>query len=150
MPAWNGFVGPKADPIIAAPALIAITVVPSTPIAPPSTINAGTKGMISSCMFSSAPIIAKKMETIGIVQSPPAPSAPTRSAMTACSAPSRSTTIQAPPTNRTTVITSAAAMKPRATPTALPNSPTGARGTGRYVPATTTRRPVFGSSRRSN
>ena len=31
MPAWNGFVGPKALPIIAAPALMAITTRASTP-----------------------------------------------------------------------------------------------------------------------
>ncbi len=35
--------------------------------------------MISSCMFSSAPIDAKNSETIGMVHSPPAPTAPRRS-----------------------------------------------------------------------
>src|SRR5206468_1938638 len=43
MPAWNGFVGPKALPIIAAPALIATTTTPSTPRPRPSTRSSGKR-----------------------------------------------------------------------------------------------------------
>src|SRR5581483_3705408 len=42
IPAWNGLVGPNAEPIIAAPALMATTVVPSTRIRRPRTTRART------------------------------------------------------------------------------------------------------------
>src|SRR5581483_6695432 len=61
----------------------------------------------------------------------------------------RSTTIHAAPTKSTTPITSAASTNPRGTATTARNGPTGAGCTRWYVPATTTLRPVAGSSRRS-
>ena len=129
MPAWNGFVGPKALPIIAAPALIATTTTPSTPRPRPSTRSTGTSGMVSSCMFSSAPIVAKNTQTTGIAHKPRCLNLRTSAATTAGRVPRRSTTTQAPPTKSTTAITSAAATKPRGTTTAAANGPTGASAT---------------------
>ena len=106
--------------------------------------------MISSCMFSRAPIAAKNRQMTGIAHSPRRLKRATSIATSAGSVPRRSTTTQAPPTKRTTAITSPAATKPRGTAVAAASRPTGARGTEWYVPATTIRRPVVGSSRRSN
>ena len=64
MPAWNGLVGPNALPTMAAPALIATTATASMRSPAPSSSRAGTSGMISSCMFSRAPIVAKNSETM--------------------------------------------------------------------------------------
>ncbi len=130
MPAWNGFTGPNALPTIAAPALIATTVTPSTPTPRPSSSITGTSGMISSCMFSSAPIVANSVETIGTSSRPLC-----RNRQAACptarmSVPRRSTMTHAPPQIRTTTMTSAASMKPRGTATAAANAPTGLEGTG--------------------
>src|SRR5206468_8063567 len=44
MPAWNGFVGPNALPIAAAPVLIATTDTASTPRPRPRRSSAGTSG----------------------------------------------------------------------------------------------------------
>ena len=81
--------------------------------------------MISSCMFSSAPIAPKNSDTSGITQSPRPANRRTSAATTAGSVPSRSTTTHAPPTSSTRPITSAAATKPRGIATAAPNGPTG-------------------------
>jgi hypothetical protein len=85
--------------------------------------------MISSCMFSSAPIVAKKSATIGIATRPLEPKAETSAPISRPSVPIRSTTIHAAPTKSTTPMTSAASTNPRGTATTAPNGPTGAGST---------------------
>ncbi len=126
MPAWNGFVGPNALPTAAAPALIATTVTASTPMPMPSVISTGISGMISSSMFSRAPIAPKNMQTIGMTHKPRPANASTSHPTMAGSVPRRSTTTHAPPTSSTRTMMSAPAMNPRGTETTAANGPTGA------------------------
>ena len=113
-----------------------------------STSNTGTRATISSCMFSSAPSVAnarltRTTMTFGRLARPT--SAPTSRP----SAPVASSNANAPPTKRIVRITSAPATMPRGTVMSAGISPSGAGSTRAYVPATTTERPLEGSSRRS-
>ena len=85
--------------------------------------------MISSCMFSTAPMTPKNADTTGMMYSPRSPNVRTSPPTTAGSVPSRSTMNHAPPTKKITAMTSAAATNPRGTATAAAKRPTGARGT---------------------
>ena len=149
MPAWNGFVGPNADPTIAAPALIATTVIASTPMPRPSRISTGMSGMISSCMFSSAPPIVKNRATMRDRQESTTAEAPDDGADEHAQG---AETIDDDPRGtamRMVITTSMPAANPRGTAITARNGPTGAASTRWYVPATATLRPVTGSSRRS-
>lgn len=106
-------------------------------------------GMISSCMFSRAPIVAKNRTTHGIASCPRPRKRLTSAPTTTVSVPIRSTTIHAAPHIRIVMMTSIPAAKPRGTAITVRNGPTGAASTRWYVPAIATRRPVPGSSRRS-
>jgi len=100
-------------------------------------------------MFSSAPAAANASETIGITSVPRSPS-PRTSDPTACfSAPVSSTTVKAPPTRKTKKMTEAASIMPCGTARSAAKGPTGCGSTWWKDPATTTRFPVSGSSRRS-
>ena len=81
-------------------------------------------GMISSCMFSSAPPIVKNSATAGMAMSPRPVKrltiAPTRTR----NVPRRSTTTQAAPQMRIVITTSMPAAKPRGTAITARNGPT--------------------------
>jgi hypothetical protein len=129
IPAWNGLVGPNALPTMAAPQLMATTTTALTPRPRPRRSSTGTSGMISSCMFSTAPMSAKKNETIGMAQRPRPWKRATIAAISRASVPSLSRTTHAPPTKSTTATTSAASTNPRGTATKAANGPTGAGST---------------------
>jgi hypothetical protein len=129
MPAWNGLRGLKALPTIAAPALIAATVTASYPNPHASTTSTGTSGMISSCMFSSAPQTPNAMQMSPTTRWRRRANRPTSPSTIQPSVPARSTTVHAPPTRSTSTTTSAAAITPRGTATNAAKTPTGAGST---------------------
>ena len=108
---------------------MATTTTASTPSRRPSSRRTGTIGMISSCMFSSAPIDAKKKDTTGIAsrfrRRKALAIAPTRRP----SVPRPSTTTHAPPTKRIAAMTSPPSTNPCGSETSAPKGPTGDRST---------------------
>ena len=68
MPTWNGLMGPKAEPTMAAPALIETAVSGTNPRREVRMKSVGISAMISSCMFSSTPPVAKAILTTGMTR----------------------------------------------------------------------------------
>ena len=147
---WKGLMGLNADPTNAAPALIATATSGVKPTVRVRMSRTGISGMISSCMFSTTPPVAKKIETMGMTSRSRPLSVRTSDVTPRRSAPVSSTTVNAPPMRNTRKITSAASAMPRGSATIASKRLTGARSTAWYVPATTTERPVASSSDRSN
>src|SRR5712692_9134861 len=141
--------GLNAAPTAAAPRLIATAVTGLTPSRRVSSSSTGTSAMISSFMLSSTPPSANASEAAGITSAWEWPTRRTSHSTPWRSAPVSSTTVNAPPMRNTKKITAAASAMPRGIATRAFNGPTGRGGTGWYVPATTTVRPVVGSLRRS-
>ena len=141
--------GLNADPTNAAPALIATATIGVNPSLRARISSTGISGMISSCMFSITPPVAKSIDTSGITSRSRPPNARISEVTPLRSAPVRSTTVNAPPIRNTRKMTSAASAIPRGSATTASNGPTGSGSTSWYVPATTTLRPVTSSSRRS-
>ena len=150
MPTPNGFIGLNDEPMPAAPRLIDTVVSASKPTPRVSTSNIGIRAMISSHMPSAAPPAANTMHAAGMISVSRRASLLASHATPPRSAPVLSTTLTAAPARKTMARTPAASMMPFGTATRASKGLTGLGSTRWYEPATTTLRPVFGSSRRSN
>jgi hypothetical protein len=148
MPTWNGLMGLKEAPTAEAPRLIATATTGVKPSREVRSSRTGTKAISSSCIWMSAPPVAKARPATGTTSRPRPASAEASEPTSRPSAPVCSTTAKAPPTMKTKKTTGAAAIMPRGIPTSAWKGPTGAGSTRAYVPGTTTLRPVTGSSRR--
>ncbi len=88
-----------------------------------SSRSTGTSAMISSCMFSSAPPMQKKMLTTGMTSASLPCSFATSHPTPCLSAPVWSTTVKAPPTRKTKKMTDAASAIPLGTATSIWKNP---------------------------
>ena len=111
--------------------------------------SVGISAMISSCMFAITPPVANATLTTGITKTSRFLRRATSQATPERSAPVSSITLNAPPMRKIRKITSARSAIPLGMATKASKNPTGVDSTTWYVPATTTLRPVTGSSRRS-
>jgi hypothetical protein len=130
MPTWKGLMGLNEAPTAEAPRLIATATRGLKPSREVSSRRTGTKAISSSCIWISAPPVAKASPATGITSSPRPSSAATSEWTSLPSAPVRSTTAKAPPTRKTKKMTGAAAAMPRGIPTSAWKGPIGAASTG--------------------
>ena len=117
--------GLKADPTNAAPALIATATMGVKPSLRVRMRRTGTRGMISSCMFSTTPPVAKNSDTTGITSRSRPRNDRISEVTPRLSAPVSSTTVNAPPMRKTRKMTSAASAMPRGSATMASKNPTG-------------------------
>ena len=117
--------GLKADPTNAAPALIATATMGVKPSLRVRMSSTGMRGMISSCMFSTTPPVAKRIETTGMTSRSRPCSMRIMDVTPRLSAPVSSTTVKAPPIRKTRKMTSAAEAMPRGSATIASKKPTG-------------------------
>ena len=125
MPVWNGLVGPKAAPTAQEPTLMLTAVMAPNPRPRLSTRMIGMSATSSSCMFSSAPSVAK-MRQSAITTSFGFRVRPTSDPTSRPSAPVASSSAKAPPTMRMVRMTSAPATMPLGTASTAAMMPTGA------------------------
>ncbi len=104
--------GLNEDPTKAAPADIATATRESNPSRRVRMSRTGMSAIISSCIFSKAPAVAKKIEITGMTSISRRPSIPTSQLTASRNAPVISTTVNAPPMRKTRNTTSAASAKP--------------------------------------
>ena len=149
MPTLNGLNGLNVLPIPAAPRLMDTTVNASKPTRLASRSNTGTSATISSHIPSTAPPAAKSSDTIGMMATVWCRNRSASQWTALLNAPVLSMTLNAPPARKIRKMTDPASAIPFGTAINVSNGPTGWGGTAWKVPATTTFRPVAGSSRRS-